>query len=257
MKVIVGKMPGGRAQQIEVQEGATVLDAVRAAGYEADLNSGYEARLNNASTSLTTVLYPNSIISLTQKITGNSEAPIKVLSIIDLSEFTCNVEQSMFLSETPVKLNDLFEYEDIVKDIIKASDIAICDVLHAVVIYGDDTLSLPQSIIVNGDGTVTIFDNDIEVCKDDLVCIFGPESMKAMYSMDTLNLVGRIRAAIDDTYNESDGCCPEPDCEEACGSSCGETCECNNAGENITLKDLSRLCRDSNIMINIQVGYKE
>ena len=59
MKVIVGKMPGGRAQSIEVETGSTVQQVVEAAGYASDLNNGYEARLNNQQVSLSAIVPEN------------------------------------------------------------------------------------------------------------------------------------------------------------------------------------------------------
>ena len=59
MKVVVGKMPGGRATEVEIPEGGTVLDAIKAAGYESDLNNGFEARLNNSQTELSSTVSAN------------------------------------------------------------------------------------------------------------------------------------------------------------------------------------------------------
>lgn len=253
MKVIVGKMPGGRAQQIEVQEGATVLDAVRAAGYEADLNSGYEARLNNQTTTLSTIISPNSIISLAQKITGNAPAPIKLLSVFNVSDKYTNIATSMILSNVPVYLNDFLFYEEVQKDIIDAANETSSAILYVAVLSGTD-LSAPQSIMLDDDDIVS-FANGIEIHKDDIVCVFSPETMVEIYTgKHELTAVERLREAIaldEDEYKEEDA-----GNEEDVVNECEGHCECNcdhTEKKDITLRELAELSKELGITIHVDV----
>ena len=251
MKVIVGKMPGGRAQQIEVQEGATVLDAVRAAGYEADLNSGYEARLNNQQTTLSTVISPNSIISLAQKITGNSLTPIKLISVFNVSEKYTDITSSMILSDIPVYLNDFLLYADVQKDIIDAAQETSSDILYAAVL-SDNALSAPQSIVLDG-SNIVLFVNGIEVHKDDIVCVFGPETMLEIYAKDRGDKAAERLLEAVALGEEDDDCMENPEPKE---DECEGHCQCNcdhTEKKDITLRELAELSKELGIIIHVDV----
>ena len=251
MKVIVGKMPGGRAKQIEVTEGTTVLDAINTAGYGDDLNSGYEARLNNQTVGLNTVISPNSIISLVQKITGNSLAPIKFVPIFKVLDHYNEIESSMILTDVPMYLNDFLQYEDVRKEIRDNYDEVDNNVLFAAVLTQTE-LSAPQSIILGENGEITSFSNGIEIHKDDIVCVFSAETMTEIYSLNSSDAADYVYSLIEeDKEDSSSEECGDEECaceECACEECACEECDCDN---NITIKDIADLCRENNMVIHM------
>ena len=73
MKVIVAKMPGGKAISVTLEEGATIKDAIAAAGLEGSTDGGFEIRKNDEPAQTTDTVAHQDIIALTKKIEGNAK----------------------------------------------------------------------------------------------------------------------------------------------------------------------------------------
>lgn len=104
MKVIVAKMPGGKAVSVNLEEGATVMDAISAAGYSNGLEGGFELRKNDDPANADDLVAHSDIISLTAKITGNSQGIIKLAFKRNDGSY---VRQD-FLCSFPLKAKDFF-----------------------------------------------------------------------------------------------------------------------------------------------------
>lgn len=108
MKVIVAKMPGGKAVSVNVEEGATIMDAISAAGYSNGLEGGFELRKNDAPANASDPVAHSDIISLTAKITGNMDGIIHLAFLKDDGSYACQD----FLRTFPMKAKDLFAPEN-------------------------------------------------------------------------------------------------------------------------------------------------
>lgn len=73
MKVIVAKMPGGKAISVTLDEGATINDAIVAAGLGGSTDGGFEIRKNDEPAKVTDIVAHQDIIALTKKIEGNAK----------------------------------------------------------------------------------------------------------------------------------------------------------------------------------------
>ena len=107
MKVIVAKMPGGAAVSVSLEEGATIMDAITAAGYADGLENGFELRKNDSPAGAGDAVAQGDIISLTAKIKGNA---IGALHLMFVSE-KGTAEQS-FVRTFPLKAKDFFAPEN-------------------------------------------------------------------------------------------------------------------------------------------------
>lgn len=104
MKVIVAKMPGGKAVSVNLEEGATVMDAISAAGYSNGLEGGFELRKNDDPANADDLVAHSDIISLTAKITGNSQGIIKLAFKRNDGSYA----RQDFLCSFPLKAKDFF-----------------------------------------------------------------------------------------------------------------------------------------------------
>lgn len=78
MKVTVAKTPGSRAVSVEIAEGGTVLDALKAADMASSLDQGFEVRVGFEPAELTDVVTNNAIVTLTAKVKGNAPRVVHI-----------------------------------------------------------------------------------------------------------------------------------------------------------------------------------
>ena len=273
MRVIVGKMPGGRAQEVELPDGGTVFEAIKAAGYESDLNQGFEARLNNAPTELSSTVTENSIITLTEKIKGNGLTAIGVVPVGTGKPY------EKFVVCTPTIIHDFINIPD-VKDMILRLRTAISgkDIKCLVVDPEEPSVSEPVSIIIY-EQTVICGDTSNVINEGNYVVFCSEDTAEAIFGKDPISAITYIEEYIPDGNKnpnslggahipdemkelkveetcdccEEDCCCCEEDTcdcyeEEACDcceEETGDCCCCNNdkfIEERITIADLVDMC---------------
>lgn len=191
MKVIVGKMPGGRATEVEIPEGGTVLDAIKAAGYEADLNQGFEARMNNSQTELSSSVRENSIITLTSKITGNSG--ISAISVVPVAT---NAACERFIVLTPTIVHDFINLPD-VKDMILRLKKTVLPAPIKCIIADSVNLKVSKPIDISIYGTTVLCADFTYVIDTGNYVVFCDDSIaNKIYTMDSLSAITYIEEYI-------------------------------------------------------------
>lgn len=111
MKVIVAKMPGGKAVSVELGNGATILDAISAAGYSDNLEGGFELRKNDAPATASDTVAQGDIIALAGKVSGNAakKPKIGVLNVVvDAKDVTTAETPGAFVRNFPIKVSEFF-----------------------------------------------------------------------------------------------------------------------------------------------------
>lgn len=104
MQIKIGKVPG-RTQVLELQEGATIADAVRQAGLDV---TGHELRFNGVSTEdFNKEVVDGAIVLLTPRIKGNSD----YISVNFKEE-----EYTMQNGDTLRKLLNVSDWEDYIEE---------------------------------------------------------------------------------------------------------------------------------------------
>lgn len=191
MKVIVGKMPGGRATEVEIPEGGTVLDAIKAAGYEADLNQGFEARMNNSQTELSSSVRENSIITLTSKITGNSG--ISAISVVPVAT---NAACERFIVLTPTIVHDFINLPD-VKDMILRLKKTVLPAPIKCIIADSVNLKVSKPIDISIYGTTVLCaDFTYAIDTGNYVVFCDDNIANKIYTMDSLSAITYIEEYI-------------------------------------------------------------
>lgn len=109
MKVIVAKLPGGAAVPVNLNEGASVLDAIQAANYASGLEGGFEIRKNDSVVDATDKVAHGDIISLTAKVQGNAKKDYSGIVYVTVAESGAS---SAFLRHFPLKAQDFFQPAD-------------------------------------------------------------------------------------------------------------------------------------------------
>lgn len=255
MKVIVGKMPGGRATSIEVPTGSTVQEVVAAAGYSSDLNNGYEARLNNQQVALSTIVPENAIVALTAKITGNSAALISVLPIVlDANLHNAILPESIII-DAPISINEALSYDTVkecVDHISELSNDGLLPVWCSVVSKnGEASRPLP---IVTSYLPYIVVDNDARMFDGDTLVLFN----SSMLSNFLLTTNEERRRQIDSFLRDYEDCdnADEVSEDENIDVVHDETqCCCNNNCnyEQITLESLAKTA--GNLGLSITVSF--
>ena len=105
MKVTVAKIPGSRAVQVSVQEGATILDVLNAASMADSLNDGFEIRCNNSPATLSDTVSENAIITLASKISGNAAQT----TVVHIAVEGCQHNYSTFIFNNALKPRIIFD----------------------------------------------------------------------------------------------------------------------------------------------------
>lgn len=110
MQIKIGKVPG-RTQVLELQEGATIADAVREANLDV---TGHELRYNGASTeNFNQTISDGAIVLLTPRIKGNMDN--EYITVIFKND-----EYSMKATDTVGKLLEVSDWEDYIDEDIEA-----------------------------------------------------------------------------------------------------------------------------------------
>lgn len=111
MKVIVAKMPGGKAVSVELGNGATILDAISAAGYSDNLEGGFELRKNDTPATASDTVAQGDIIALAGKVSGNAakKPNIGVLNVVVVAKDATTTETpGAFVRNFPIKVSEFF-----------------------------------------------------------------------------------------------------------------------------------------------------
>lgn len=194
MKVVVGKMPGGRATEVEIPEGGTVLDAIKAAGYESDLNNGFEARLNNSQTELSSTVSANAIITLTSKITGNGISAISVVPIAVGEKKTCE----KFVVLTPTIIHDFINLPDVKDMLIKLKNTVLSSPIKCIIADSENLkVSKPADVIVIGE-TVICADTSYAIASGNYVVFCDETVANQIYTKDPLSAITYIEGYLPD-----------------------------------------------------------
>jgi hypothetical protein len=194
MKVVVGKMPGGRATEVEIPEGGTVLDAIKAAGYESDLNNGFEARLNNSQTELSSTVSTNAIITLTSKITGNGISAISVVPIAVGEKKTCE----KFVVLTPTIIHDFINLPDVKDMLIKLKNTVLSSPIKCIIADSENLkVSKPADVIVIGE-TVICADTSYAIASGNYVVFCDETVANQIYTKDPLSAITYIEGYLPD-----------------------------------------------------------
>lgn len=251
MKVVVGKMPGGRATEVEIPEGGTVLDAIKAAGYESDLNQGFEARLNNSQTELSSAVSANSIITLTSKITGNGISAISVVPV-DTGK-ACE----KFVVLTPTIIHDFINIPDVKEMLLRLKNTVLSSPIKCIIADSENLkVSKPAEVLVVGE-TVICADTSYAIQAGNYVVFCNDTVAEKINTMDYLSAVTYIESylpdedknpnslaasaipeevkeiQVEETEGQNDGseCCEEDyTCDKNC-ESCEEKSDCSEATE--------------------------
>lgn len=109
MKVIVAKLPGGAAVPVNLNEGASVLDAIQAANYASGLEGGFEIRKNDSVVDAADKVAHGDIISLTAKVQGNAKKDYSGIVYVAVAESGAS---SAFLRHFPLKAQNFFQPAD-------------------------------------------------------------------------------------------------------------------------------------------------
>lgn len=109
MKVIVAKLPGGAAVPVNLNEGASVLDAIQAANYASGLEGGFEIRKNDSVVDAADKVAHGDIISLTAKVQGNAKKDYSGVIYITVAE---SGVASAYVRHFPLKAQSFFRSED-------------------------------------------------------------------------------------------------------------------------------------------------
>lgn len=244
MKVIVGKMPGGRATEVEIPEGGTVLDAIKAAGYEQDLNNGFEARMNNSQTELSNTVSANSIITLTSKITGNGISAISVVPV------GTGASHERFVVLTPVIVHDFANIPDVKSMLLKLKQTVLNVPIKCIVADAENLkISKPMEIVIFGE-TVICADTSTAIDAGNYVVFCNESISDKIYQMDPLSAITYIEEYIPEENRNpkslaasqipedakeievtEDKCCEEDySCDKDCAS-CDEKDDCSAVSE--------------------------
>lgn len=109
MKVIVAKLPGGAAVPVNLNEGASVLDAIQAANYASGLEGGFEIRKNDSVVTASEKVAHGDIISLTAKVQGNAKKNYSGVIFITVAG---SGVASAYMRHFPLKAQSFFRPED-------------------------------------------------------------------------------------------------------------------------------------------------
>ena len=116
MKVTVAKTPGSRAVAVEIAEGGTVLDALKAADMDSSLGDGFEVRVGFEPATLSDVVTNNAIITLTAKITGNAARVVHIAGDAD------RVAPGTFVLEKVTNSKSIFQDVEVQAYILSATN---------------------------------------------------------------------------------------------------------------------------------------
>lgn len=198
MKVIVGKMPGGRATEVEIPEGGTVLDAIKAAGYESDLNQGFEARMNNSQTELSTNVMENSIITLTSKITGNAVSAISVVPVGTSASY------ERFVVLTPTIIHDFINLADVKSMLLRLKKTVLSAPIKCIIADPVNlNLSKPVDIVIHGE-TVICTDFTYAIDAGNYVVFCNESVADNICQMDSLSAITYIEDYIPEEGRNKD-----------------------------------------------------
>lgn len=109
MKVIVAKLPGGAAVPVNLNEGASVLDAIQAANYASGLEGGFEIRKNDSVVTASEKVAHGDIISLTAKVQGNAKKNYSGLIYVTVAN---SGVAPVYVRHFPLKAQSFFQPED-------------------------------------------------------------------------------------------------------------------------------------------------
>ena len=198
MKVIVGKMPGGRATEVEIPEGGTVLEAIKAAGYEADLNQGFEARVNNSQTELSSAVSENAIITLTSKITGNGISAISVVPV------GTEASSEKFVVLTPTIIHDFINIPDVKSMLIRLKKTVLNSSIKCIIADSENLkVSKPVEVVVFSE-TVICADTTYSIDAGNYVVFCNENIANKIYGMDPLSAITYIEEYIpEDSRNQN------------------------------------------------------
>ena len=115
MKVTVAKTPGSRAVAVEIAEGGTVLDALKAADMDSSLGEGFEVRVGFEPAQLSDVVTNNAIVTLTAKVTGNAARVVHIA--VDSSK----AEPAVFVLEKVTNSKSIFSDVEVQAYILSAT----------------------------------------------------------------------------------------------------------------------------------------
>ena len=268
MKVIVGKMPGGRATEVEIPEGGTVLEAIKAAGYEQDLNNGFEARMNNSQTELSSTVPQNAIITLTSKITGNG---ISAISVVPVGT-TENAERFVVL--TPTIVHDFINLPDVKEMLLKLKRTVLSAPIKCIIADPVELkVSKPIDIVVHGE-TVICADFTYAIDSGNYVAFCNEGIANKIYQMDSLSAVTYIEEYLPEESKNPDSLAASQIPEDAkeievtednleemseghCCDTCGDTCGCCDdkylPEERITISEFVAMCERLGIDVNLHI----
>lgn len=233
MRVIVGKMPGGRAQEVNLPEGGTVFDAIKAAGYESDLNAGFEARVNNSMTELSSPVSENAIITLTEKIKGNGLTAIGVVPVGTSSSY------QKFLAFTPTIIHDFINVPDVKDMLLRLSNTIADENIQCVVVDPEEAkVFAPVDIVVYNE-TVICSDTSVVIEEGDYVVFCSEATAEAIFQKDPISAITYVEEYIPegDKNPNSLGASKLPeevkeievteDCDCGCNENCAD-CDCED-----------------------------
>ena len=207
MKVIVAKMPGGKAISVTLDEGATIKDAIAAANLEGSTNGGFEIRKNDNPASLSDTVAHQDIIALTQKIKGNAKNVVTLQFLYANGNRAESIEVLKTFPLNPAKL-----FTDVDDD--------------------NERLTVEGYILSNSDkDEYDPADYLFAVVKEDKPLTWKPLTNRNWLSSGCIILVRDAKADIEapvkeEKHVEEAKTCK---CEADVSCDCGDTCKCENA----------------------------